>query len=84
MSTDSVQKPAIMADYHGTAGEIFQCIFQCAQCIYIQIIGWFVEQNNIGSFFEHSGQVDAGCVLRRESVPTFFCWSVPEKLKRET
>jgi hypothetical protein len=49
MGRQAVEEPAIMADHHSAAGEIFQCLFEGAQGINVQIIGWFVEQDDIGA-----------------------------------
>jgi hypothetical protein len=80
---DAVEEPAVVADDHGAAGEVLQRLFQGAHGVDVQVVGRLVEQQDVGP----SLSILARCTRLRsppESVPTFFCWSVPEKLKRET
>ena len=46
---EAIKEHAVMADDHGAAGEIFQCFFKRCQCFRIEVIGGFVEQQNIGA-----------------------------------
>ena len=39
---NSVKKPAVVADYHDTTGEIFQGVFQCPHGVYVEIVCRFV------------------------------------------
>ncbi len=59
MCRDTVQKPAIMADDHGTAGKCHQRIFKRAERIDIKIIGRFVKEQQIGPRLQHLGQMNA-------------------------
>src|SRR3989304_1616975 len=52
-----VQKPAVMADYHDTTGEIFQGVFQGSHGVYVEIVCGFVQQKHIGAFFQHTGKM---------------------------
>src|SRR5271169_2191504 len=45
---DAVEEPAVVADDHGAAGEIFQRLFERAQGIDIEIVGGLVEQQHVG------------------------------------
>ena len=62
---DAVEEPAIMADDHGAAGELFQRRFQRSQRIDIQIVGRFVQQQQIGARLEHLGQMHAVALAPR-------------------
>ena len=44
-----VSRNAVVADDDGAAGEILQRLFQCAQRIDVEIVGRFVEQQQIGA-----------------------------------
>ena len=35
MCGDTIQKPAVVRDHHGTAGKITKRLFQCTQCFHI-------------------------------------------------
>src|SRR5262245_66396564 len=59
MGGDAIEKPAIVADDDGAAGEILQRLFQRAQRIDVEIVGRLVEQKNVGSRFEHIGEMHA-------------------------
>jgi hypothetical protein len=56
---DAVEEPAIVADDHGAAGEILERRFQRAQRFDVEIVGRFVEQQQVGARFEHLGQMHA-------------------------
>ena len=54
---NSIQEPAVMADYHDTTGEIFQGVFQCPHGVYVEIVRGLVQQKHIGAFFQHTGKM---------------------------
>ena len=56
---DAVEKPAVMADDDGAAGEILQRLFQRAQGIDVEIVGGLVKQQHVGAGFQHFGQMDS-------------------------
>ena len=56
---NTIEDPAVMADDHGAAGEILQRLFQRAQRIDVEIVGRFVEQDDV-VFGLQSGDVNAG------------------------
>ena len=53
MRGDSIQEPPVVGDNHSTAGEVFQCLFESAQRVHIEIVRRLVEQKYVGSLFEH-------------------------------
>ena len=59
MSRDAVEKPAIMANYDGTAGKVFECFLKRAHRVDIDVIGRLIEQQDIGAGLEHLGEMDA-------------------------
>ena len=68
---DPVQEPAVVADHHGAARKVFQSLFQGSQGVHIQIVGRFVQQNNVAPFLQHLGQVDP-VPLAAGKKPYFF------------
>jgi hypothetical protein len=81
---DAVQKPAVMADDHGAAAEVFQGLFQRPHGVDVQVVGGFVQQQHIGSGFEHAGQVHPVALPAGEHPHFFLLVGLPEKLKRAT
>ena len=49
MSRQPVQEPAIVGDNHHAARESFDCTFKRPERFYIQVIGWFVQQQQVGA-----------------------------------
>ena len=54
-----------MADDQHTTREVQQCIFERAQRIDVEIVGRFIEQQNIGLGFQHFCQMDAVALTAR-------------------
>ncbi len=54
----TVEKPAVVADDHGAAGEFLQRLFQGLQGFDVQVVGWFVEQDDIAAGGQGAGEVD--------------------------
>ena len=44
MRGDAIQKPAVVRNDNGTAAEIFECFFERAHRVDIEIVGRFVEK----------------------------------------
>ena len=59
VGTNAIEEPAVMADNNGTARELKQCIFQCAQGFNVQIIRWFIEQQHITACNQGMRQVQS-------------------------
>ncbi len=49
MRGNTIQKPAIVRNHYRAAGEVEQCLFQCTQGFDIQVIGRFVEQQQVAA-----------------------------------
>ncbi len=52
VSGDAIEEPAIMADDHGAADEVFQGDFERPQGIYVEIVGGLVEQKHVAGLLE--------------------------------
>ena len=72
MGRDPVEKPAIVGDHDHAPGKIFQRFFERAQRVHIQVIGRFVEQQNVGAFLQHLRQMDAIALATRQACQPFF------------
>ncbi len=58
MSRDAVKEPAVVADHHRAAGKVFQCFFQRPQGVHVEVVGGFVQQQNIRANGQCFGQVN--------------------------
>src|SRR5262249_39861440 len=56
---DTVEEPAIVADDHGAAGEVFQRLLERTQRVNIKIVGRLVEQQHVGAGLEYLGKMHA-------------------------
>ena len=55
MCGQSIEEPAVVAHDDGAAGKVFDRFFQSAKRVDVKIVGWFVEQKNIGAAAEQLG-----------------------------
>jgi len=58
MSRDPIEKPTIMRDHDRAPCEVLQRFFERAPCVHIQVVGRFVEQQNVRAFFQHLREMD--------------------------
>ena len=56
---DSIEEPSIVRDYHDAANEAEDRFLEGSQRIDIQIVGRFVEQQNVATASQEFGQVDS-------------------------
>src|SRR5210317_1009267 len=59
MGRNAIEKPAIMADHHGAAAKVFESFLEGTQGVDIEIVGRFVEQQNIRLLAHDFGQMHA-------------------------
>src|SRR5207302_9106918 len=41
------------------SGETLECLFERSECVDVEIVRWFVEQENVRTFLEHLRQMHA-------------------------
>ncbi len=58
MGCDAVEEPAIVADDDRASCEGDQCVFQRPQGVNVQIVGRFVEQEQVAPTLEQLGEMD--------------------------
>ncbi len=58
MGGDPIEEPAVMADHNDRSRKIFEGLFKGPKGVHIQIIRRLIQKKDIGSFLEHSCQVD--------------------------
>jgi hypothetical protein len=56
---DAVEEEAVVADDDDAAAETEQCLFQHAQGVHVEVVGGFVEQEDVAAFLEELGEVAA-------------------------
>ena len=44
MCSDSIEEPTVVGDHNRAAGEVFERLFQRAQCVDVKVVRWFVQQ----------------------------------------
>jgi hypothetical protein len=62
----TVEEHTIVADDDGAAGEVFERVFERAQRFGIEIVGRFVEQQNVAAGLQHLGKVHAVALTTRQ------------------
>ena len=48
-----------MADDHRTTRETFKSSFESAQCIDVEVVGWFVEKEQVSAALQQLGKMHA-------------------------
>ena len=54
------KKPAIMRNNNNTTRKCENRILKCTQCFYVKIVGWFVENKDVGRTREQAGKQQTG------------------------
>jgi hypothetical protein len=63
---DAVQEKPIMGDQDQGPGEFLQAVLQDIERRDIQVVGWFVKQQNIGGLSHQAGDQDTGLLAAGE------------------
>ena len=48
VGADTVEEPAVVADYYGTSGKVFQTFFQRTQGVDVNVVGRLVQDKEVG------------------------------------
>src|SRR4051812_1219 len=62
---DAIEEPAVVADDDGAAGEVEQRLFERAQGVDVEVVGRFVEEQQVGAPLEQLGEVHAIALTAR-------------------
>ena len=54
---DTVEKPAVVADDHDTAGKLQQGVFERTQGVDVEVVRRLVEQQHVGAGLEQRGEM---------------------------
>ena len=83
MRGNAVEEPAVVRDDHGASAKIFKCVFHGAHCVHVEVICRFVQQYDIGTFFEDAREVNAVALAARELTNGFLLVGSGEVKARE-
>ena len=61
----AIEEEAIVADDHGTARERLQRLFERTQRFDVEVIGRFVEQQDVAALLQHLRHMDAVALTAR-------------------
>ena len=78
MRAQAVKEEAVVGDDDGAAGEVFDGGFKRLQGFDVEVVGGFVEEEDVAVAAQEFGEVDAVAFAAGEEA--FSCWSVPLKL----
>ena len=59
MRADSIEEPAVVTHNQRNACKFADGFFQSTKRVHIQVVGGFVEEDDVGAFGEGLGEVDA-------------------------
>ncbi len=69
---DAVEEPAVVADDDGAAGEVFEGFFESSHGVDVEVVGGFVEEDDVGALFEDAGEVYAVAFAAGEEADGFL------------
>ena len=72
MGGDAGEEESIMGDDHGAAREFLQRDFERRQCFAVQIVGRFIEQEQVSRLGQHLGEVHAVALTTRKLSDIFL------------
>jgi len=64
---DAIEEPSVVADHDSAAGEVQQRFLECPERIDVQIVGRFVEQQQIAPSLQELCEVHAVTLSPREA-----------------
>ena len=59
VGANAVEEEAVVADHHGAAGEVDQRLFEHAHRVDVEVVGRFVQEDEVSAPPQHFRQVDA-------------------------
>ena len=59
VGTGAVQEPAVVRDHHGAAGELLERVLQRTEGFDVEVVGRFVEQDQVAALFQGQRQIEA-------------------------
>ena len=68
----TVEEPAVMGDDHGATREVHQGFLQGAQRIDVEIVGRFVEEQDVGFALQHLGEMHPVALAAGEDADLFL------------
>jgi hypothetical protein len=59
VGSHTVEKPSIVADDNSATTKIEQSFLKGAQSVDVEVVGWFIQQEEVAAIFEQLGQVNS-------------------------
>ena len=59
MGANTVEEPAVVADDHSTASKRFQTFLKRTECVHVDVVGRFVEQQHVALLLQRKRQLQA-------------------------
>ena len=56
---NAVKEPAVVANHYGAAGKAQQTVFERAERVDVEVVGWFVQEQNVAATAQDLGQLHA-------------------------
>ena len=72
MSADAIEEPAVVTDDHRATGKAFETFLECAEGVDVNVVGWFVEKEDVALLFQGHGQVQAVALTTGEDSAFFL------------
>ena len=72
VSADAIEKPAVVTDDHSATGKAFETFFECAEGVDVNVVGRFVEKENVTLLFQGHGQMQAVALTAGEDSAFFL------------
>ena len=63
---DTIQEPTVVRDNYRTTCEVLQALLQCTKGVYIDIVGWLIEQDYVTLLLQSQSEVQAVALTTRE------------------
>src|SRR5882724_10763110 len=72
MTRDAVEKPAIVRYHHRAARKVLQAFLERTDRVHIEVVGGFVEEDEIRAALQKTRQMNAVALAAREDADLFL------------
>ena len=59
MGGEAVEEPAVVGGDEGGAAVVGEAFFECLEGFDVEVVGWFIEEDDVAAAAEDFGEVDA-------------------------
>ena len=72
VGADAIEEPAVVTDDHRATGKAFETFFECAEGVDVNVVGRFVEKENVTLLLQSHGQMQAVALTAGEDSAFFL------------